>query len=47
MILITEQFYAKMTKDGRILIPKLILTLIGNRETDLSHYILNVSIEPA
>ena len=46
LIKIQETFYTKITKDGRILIPKLILELIGKREIELTHHVLEISIEP-
>lgn len=42
-----QVFYARMGKDGRILIPKLILALLRGREPTLAGYILDISIEPA
>jgi hypothetical protein len=43
----TEFFYAKMGKDGRILIPKLTIALIGKEKTNLVGYVLQVTLEPA
>ena len=41
-------FYAKMDKQGRILIPKLTLVLVANEENPiLEGYIFNVWFEPA
>jgi hypothetical protein len=41
-------FYAKMDKQGRILIPKLTLALIANKENpNLEGYIFDVWLEPA
>ena len=40
-------FYAKMDKQGRILIPKLTLALIANKENpNLEGYIFDVLLEP-
>lgn len=39
-------FYSKMTKDGRIYIPKLILTLLQNEKSSLAGHILEVTLEP-
>jgi len=40
-------FYAKMDKQGRILIPKLTLAMLTDKETPrLSGYIFEVSLEP-
>ena len=40
-------FYGRMGKDGRILIPKLVLAMLRSREADLAGYVMDVSIEPA
>jgi len=41
-------FYAKMDKQGRILIPKLTLVLMANKENpNLEGYIFDVWLEPA
>lgn len=40
-------FYAKMGKDGRILIPKLTLLALQGREPNLTGYLIDVTIEPA
>jgi hypothetical protein len=40
-------FYAKMRKDGRISIPKLVLSLFEDKKTSLAGYALKVMIEPA
>ncbi len=40
-------FYAKMHKDGRITIPKLILSLFEDEKTSLSGYPLELTVEPA
>jgi hypothetical protein len=40
-------FYAKMRKDGRISIPKLVLNLFEEEKTNLAGYSLEVMIEPA
>jgi hypothetical protein len=41
-------FYAKIDKQGRILIPKLTLALIANKENpNLNGYIFDVWLEPA
>ena len=43
-----KEFYAKMDKQGRILIPKLTLTMIANKEhPNLTGYIFEVWLEPA
>ncbi|MDT8782055.1 MAG: hypothetical protein IAX22_05340 [Candidatus Bathyarchaeota archaeon] len=47
LIKIHETFYTKITKDGRILIPKLILELLSNRKVNLTHNILHLTLEPA
>jgi len=40
-------FYAKMRKDGRVSVPKLILNLLEDEKTSLSDYALEVMLEPA
>jgi hypothetical protein len=40
-------FYSKMRKDGRITVPKVVLTLFGDEETSLTGHALEVMIEPA
>ena len=40
-------FYAKMGKDGRILIPKLTLALLRNEKPNLAGYVMEVTLEPA
>ena len=40
-------FYAKMGKDGRILIPKLTLPLLRDEKPNLSGYVMEVTLEPA
>jgi bifunctional DNA-binding transcriptional regulator/antitoxin component of YhaV-PrlF toxin-antitoxin module len=40
-------FYAKMRKDGRVTVPKLLLNLFGDKETSLAAYVLEVMLEPA
>jgi hypothetical protein len=39
-------FYAKMQKDGRILIPLLIIKLLKEDESDITGHILEATIEP-
>ncbi len=44
----TAPFYAKMDKQGRILIPKLLLDSLTNSDTrSLAGYVFDVSIQPA
>jgi hypothetical protein len=40
-------FYAKMRKDGRVSVPKLILNLLEDEKTGLADYALEVMLEPA
>jgi hypothetical protein len=40
-------FYAKMGKDGRILIPKLPMALLRSEKPDLTGYFMEVILEPA
>ena len=42
-----ESFYSKMSKDGRILIPKLTLELLRSEKPDLTGYVIEVTLEPA
>jgi hypothetical protein len=44
-----ESFYGKMGKDGRILIPKLMLALLRSEseKPDLTGYVMEVTLEPA
>jgi ribosomal protein L6P/L9E len=39
-------FPARMSKDGRIVVPKLTMTLLQNRKVELAGYALNVTLEP-
>ena len=39
-------FYAKMGKDGRIFIPKAVLFAAHGKTENLSHYLIEVSLEP-
>jgi hypothetical protein len=44
----TQNFYAKMSKDGRILIPMLTLALTSQEEKpDLAGHIFEITLEPA
>ena len=40
-------FYAKMRKDGRISVPKLVLSLFEDEKKSLAGYALEVMLEPA
>jgi hypothetical protein len=42
-----QYFYAKMRRDGRLLIPKLTLALLQKDENSLVGYVLEVTLEPA
>ena len=43
----SKHFYAKIDKQGRILIPKLTLSLMSNKENpNLENYIFDVTLEP-
>ena len=44
---IEEEFYTHMNKDGRIVIPKLTLTLIQDRYGSLIGRVLQIDLEPA
>ena len=39
-------FCAKMSNNGRVRVPKLILTLLGEENSDLTGHILEVTLEP-
>jgi len=39
-------FFAKMSIDGRIRIPLLIIKLLQNEESDITGHILEVTLEP-
>ncbi len=42
-----QHFYAKMDKQGRILIPKLTIAIMANKENpNLERHIFNVTLEP-
>ena len=43
----TESFWAKMRKDGRIAVPKLVLALLKHDEPSLEGYAMEVTLEPA
>jgi len=40
-------FYAKMSKDGRIIIPKLTLSLLTSGKINYTSYVMEVTLEPA
>ena len=40
-------FYAKIRKDGRLAIPKLMLSLFQDEKASLARYVLEVKLEPA
>ena len=40
-------FYAKMGKDGRILIPKLTLSLLQGEKPNLTGYVMEITLKPA
>jgi hypothetical protein len=42
-----ESFLARMLKDGRIVVPKLILVLLKEDESRLVGEIMEVTLEPA
>ncbi|HUV97911.1 MAG TPA: hypothetical protein VMW14_00210 [Candidatus Paceibacterota bacterium] len=46
-ILLSEEFYTHMCKDGRIVIPKLTLTLLQDRYGSLLGRILEIYLLPA
>lgn len=42
-----QTFYARMGKDGRIVIPKLTMTLLRGEKPSLAGYVMEVTLEPA
>jgi len=42
----SQTFYAKMGKDGRIAIPKLMLDLLKRDKPNLEGYVIEVTLEP-
>ena len=42
-----EHFYATMSKDGRIVVPKLLLSVIGRYKPSLEGYTFQVILEPS
>jgi hypothetical protein len=40
-------FYAKMRKDGRIIVPKLVVMMLQGGEKSMLGYVLEVTLEPA
>ena len=44
---VREEFYARMSKDGRITIPKLFVDLLKEEEESLVDYALEVILSPA
>jgi bifunctional DNA-binding transcriptional regulator/antitoxin component of YhaV-PrlF toxin-antitoxin module len=40
-------FYATMSKDGRIVVPKLILSVLGRFKPSLEGYVFRVILEPS
>lgn len=41
----TQVFLSRMSKDGRIIIPKVNMSLLQNRKSELAGYPLNVTLE--
>lgn len=44
---VDEEFLARMSRDGRITIPKLIVDLLRDEEETLVGYVLEVNLKPA
>ena len=42
-----EHFYSTMSKDGRIVVPKLILTVLARYKPSLEGYAIQVTLEPS
>ena len=47
MCLIGQQFYTTMSKDGRIGVPKLILSVLARYKPSLEGYAIQVTLEPS
>ena len=47
LFLNTESYWTKMRKDGRITVPKLVLALLKQKETNLEGYAIEVTLELA
>ena len=45
--LIGEHFYTTMSKDGRIVVPKLIITTLKRYKPSLEGYAIQVILEPS
>jgi len=43
----SQFYYARMTKDGRIRVPRLVLSVLGDEKPSLAGCILEVTLEPA
>jgi bifunctional DNA-binding transcriptional regulator/antitoxin component of YhaV-PrlF toxin-antitoxin module len=43
----SQTFLSKITKDGRIIIPKLIMDLINSQKPTLDRQIIEVTLRPA
>jgi len=43
---IVQAFLARMSQDGRIVIPKTNMALMQNRGVELVGYVVNVTLEP-
>jgi hypothetical protein len=41
-----QVFLSRMSKDGRIVITKVNMSLLQNRKSELAGYVLNVTLEP-
>ena len=42
-----QTFYARMGKDGRVVIPKLVIALMKNNRPTITGYIIEVTLEPS
>ena len=47
LVVISETFYAQMGKDGRVVIPKLILDLLKRDKPSLEGDIMEIILEPS
>ena len=43
----SQSYYAKMTKSGRIRVPKLVLSILQDEEASIAGRVLEVTLQPA
>ncbi len=47
MVAVSESFYAQMGKDGRVVVPKLVLDLLKRINPNLVGSTMEVTLEPS